>query len=156
LSGRRPGALLQLGAPVTEALVLSLKRLPLPQDCCPSVTKDLVGTGQHAREGDWRRFLFGTRPESPPKHHLHLLRSRRGVGAGRASYVTPSVESGRGSPSWDLLRRSDANRRWCRWILGWGMGSRWRCLGSSRGRTAGTTLSRFLLLRARPVDGPGI
>jgi hypothetical protein len=60
LLGRRPGALLQLGVPVTEALVLSLKRLPLPQYCCPSVTKDLVGTGQHAREGDWRRFLFGT------------------------------------------------------------------------------------------------
>jgi hypothetical protein len=32
--------------------VLSLKRLPLPQDCCPSVTKDLVGTRQHAGEGD--------------------------------------------------------------------------------------------------------
>jgi hypothetical protein len=69
--------------------VLSLKRLPLPQDCCPSVTKDLVGTGQHAREEDWRRFLLSTRPESPPKNHLHLLQSRRGVGAGRASCVTP-------------------------------------------------------------------
>jgi hypothetical protein len=43
LVGHHLGALLQLGAPVTEALVLSLKRLPLPQDCCPSVTKDLVG-----------------------------------------------------------------------------------------------------------------
>jgi hypothetical protein len=38
LSGRRLGALLQLGALVTEALVLSLKRLPLPQDCYPSVS----------------------------------------------------------------------------------------------------------------------
>jgi hypothetical protein len=79
LSGRRLGALLQLGAPVVEALVLSLKRLPLPQNCCLSFTKDLVGTGQHAGEGDWRRFLLSTRPESPPKHHLHLLRSRRGL-----------------------------------------------------------------------------
>jgi hypothetical protein len=43
LSGRRLGALLQLSAPVTEALVLSLKRLPLPQDCCLNVTEDLVG-----------------------------------------------------------------------------------------------------------------
>ena len=60
LSGRRLGALLQLGVPVTEALVLSLKCLPLLQDCCPSVTKDLVGAGQHAGEGDWRSFFLGT------------------------------------------------------------------------------------------------
>jgi hypothetical protein len=78
LSGRCLGALLQLGALVTKALVLSLKRLPLPQDCYLSVTEDLVGTGQHAGEGDWRSFLLGTRPESLPKHHLHLLRSRQG------------------------------------------------------------------------------
>ena len=56
----RLGALLQLGALVAEALVLSLKHLPLLQNCYPSVTKDLVDTGQHAREGDWRRFLLGT------------------------------------------------------------------------------------------------
>jgi hypothetical protein len=99
LSGRRLGVLLQLGAPVTEALVLGLKCLPLPQNCCLSFTKDLVGTGQHVGEGDWRRFLLGTRPELPPKHHLHLLRSRRGVGAGRASCTTPSVGSGRESTS---------------------------------------------------------
>jgi hypothetical protein len=108
LSGRRLGALLQLGALVTEALVLSLKRLPLPQNCCLSVTKDLVGTGQHAGEGNWSSFLLGARPESPPKHYLHLLRSKRGVGAGRASCVTPSVGSGRGSPSWDLLCHCNA------------------------------------------------
>jgi hypothetical protein len=158
LSGRRLGALLQLGAPVTEALVLSFKRLPLPQDCCLSFTKDLVGTRQHAGEWDWRRFLLGARPELPPKYHLHLLRCRQGVGARCASGVTPSVGSGRGSPSWDLLRHCDTARRWghCRWIPGWGMGSHWRCLGSSRGQTAGTTLSRFLLLRARPVGGPVI
>jgi hypothetical protein len=39
---------------------------------------------------------------------------------------------------------------------GWGMRSRWCCLSSSWGRTAGTTLSRFLLLRSRPIDGPDI
>jgi hypothetical protein len=100
--------LLQLGALVTEALVLSFMRLPLSQDCCLSFTKNLVGTGQHAREGDWRRFLLGTRPESLPKHHLHLLWSRRGVGARRASCVTPSVGSGRESSSWDLLCHCDA------------------------------------------------
>jgi hypothetical protein len=99
LSGRRLGALLQLGAPVTEALVLSFKCLPLPQDCCLSFTKNLVGAGQHAGEGDWRRFLLGTQPESAPKYHLHLLRSRRGDGAGRTPCVTPSVGSGRRSPS---------------------------------------------------------
>jgi hypothetical protein len=158
LSGCHLGLFLQLGALVTEALVLSLKHPPLPQDCYLSVTEDLVGTRQHAGEWDWRRFLLGARPEPPSKHHLHLLRHRRGVGAGRASGVTPSVGSGRESPSWDLLRHCDAARRWrrCRWILGWGMGRRWRCLGSSRGRTAGTTLSRFLLLRARPIGGSGI
>jgi hypothetical protein len=37
-----------------------------------------------------------------------------------------------------------------------GMGSRWRCPGSSWGRTAGTTLSRFLLLRARSIGRTGI
>jgi hypothetical protein len=105
--GRRLGALLQLGAPVTEVLVLSLNRLPLPQDCCLSFTKDLVGTGQHAGEGDWRNFFLGTGPESLPKHHLQLLRSRWGVGAGCASCVIPSVGSGRRSPSWDLLRYCD-------------------------------------------------
>jgi hypothetical protein len=57
LAGRRPSALLQLGAPVAEALVLGLKRLPLLQNCCPSVTKDLVGAGQHAGEGDWHSFF---------------------------------------------------------------------------------------------------
>jgi hypothetical protein len=34
LAGRRLGALLQLGAPVAEALVLRFKRLPFPQDGC--------------------------------------------------------------------------------------------------------------------------
>jgi hypothetical protein len=97
LSGCHLGALLQLGAPVTEALVLSLKRLPLPQDCCLSFTEDLVGTGQHAGEGDWRRFLLGTRPESPPKHHLHLLRSRRGVGdVGGEQHKLPGGEIAKG------------------------------------------------------------
>jgi hypothetical protein len=60
LTGRRPGALLQLGALVAEALVLGLKRLPLLQNCCPIVTKDLVGVGQHVGEGDWRSFFLGT------------------------------------------------------------------------------------------------
>jgi hypothetical protein len=73
LAGRPLGTLLQLSVPVAEALVLSLKRLPLPQDCCPSVTKDLVGAGQHTGEGDWRSFLLGTRLEPSPEHHLHLL-----------------------------------------------------------------------------------
>jgi hypothetical protein len=58
--------------------VLSLKRLPLPQDCCPSVTKNLVGAGPHAGEGDWRSFFLGAQPESSPEHHLHFLRYRWG------------------------------------------------------------------------------
>jgi hypothetical protein len=75
---------------------------------CLSFTKNLVGMGQHAGEGDWHRFSLGTRPESPPKYHLHLLRSRREDGDGRTPCVTPSVGSGRRSPSWDILYRCDA------------------------------------------------
>jgi hypothetical protein len=108
LVGHRLGALLQLGVPVAEALVLSLKRLPLSQNCCPSVAKDLVGVGLHTGEGDWRSFLLGTRPEPSPKHHVHLLWSRWRVGAGSASCVTSSVWRGCGSPNWDLFRRCDA------------------------------------------------
>jgi hypothetical protein len=74
--------------------VLSLERLSLSQDCCPSVAKDLVGAGQHTGEEDWRCFLLGTRPEPSPEHHLHLLQSRRRTGAGRTSCVTPSVRRG--------------------------------------------------------------
>jgi hypothetical protein len=56
LAGRRLGTLLQLGAPVAEALVLGLKRLPLPQDHRLSLMKSLMGTRQHPREGNWRCF----------------------------------------------------------------------------------------------------
>jgi hypothetical protein len=90
LSGHCLGALLQLGAPVTEALVLSFKCFPLPQDCCLSFTKNLVGAGQHAGEDDWHRFSLGTRPESPPKYHLHLLWSMRGMELD-APLVSPPV-----------------------------------------------------------------
>jgi hypothetical protein len=125
LAGRRLGALLQLGAQVAEALVLSLKRLPHLQNCFPSVTKDLVGAGQHTGDGDWHSFLLCTRPESSPEHHLHLLQSRRRVGAGRTSCVTPGVRRGHRSPSWGLFCRCDTTRRRCRCrrIFGWGMGS---------------------------------
>jgi hypothetical protein len=115
-----------------------------------------VGVGQHTGEGDWRNFLLDTRLEPPPEHHLHLLRSRQRVGAGSASYIALSVRRGQRPPNWGLLRRCDAARRWrrCRWTPGWSMGSCWRCLGSNRGWIAGTTPSRCLLLRARPVSGP--
>jgi hypothetical protein len=87
----------------SQALVLSLKRLPLPQNFYPSVTKDLVGTGHHSREGDWRRFLLGARLE--PRPNTTSISSSvgggggGGVGARCASGVTPSVRSGCGSPS---------------------------------------------------------
>jgi hypothetical protein len=44
LEGCRLGALLQLGVPVAEALVLGLKRLPLLQDRRLSLMKSLIGT----------------------------------------------------------------------------------------------------------------
>jgi hypothetical protein len=56
LAGRCLGALLQLGAPVAEALVFGLKCLPLPQDCRLSLLEGLVGTEQHLGERNWRCF----------------------------------------------------------------------------------------------------
>jgi hypothetical protein len=56
LAGCRLGALLQLGAPVAEALVLGLKRLALPRDHCLSLMKSLMGTRQHPGEGNWCCF----------------------------------------------------------------------------------------------------
>jgi hypothetical protein len=69
----------------------------------------------------------------------------------------PQRPEGAQTPQLGLPRRCDAARRWrrCRWTPSRGMGSCWRCLSSRRGRIAGTTPSRCLLLRARPVDGPG-
>jgi hypothetical protein len=84
--------------------VLSLKRLPLPQDRRLSLMKSLMGTRQHPGEGDWRCFWLGAGLEPPPKNHLCLLRSGRRDGAGRAPRVTLDGGSGR---SWDLLRRRD-------------------------------------------------
>jgi hypothetical protein len=56
LAGRCLGALLQLGTPVAEALVFSLKRLPLLQDRRLGLVKSLMGMRQHPGEGNWRRF----------------------------------------------------------------------------------------------------
>ena len=69
----------------------------------------------------------------------------------------PVSGGGTDPPNWGLLRRCDVarHRRRCRRTPDWGMGSCWRCLGSSRGRIAGTTPSRCLLLRAKLVGGPG-
>jgi hypothetical protein len=114
LAGRCLGALLQLGAPVAEALVLGLKRLPLPQDRRLCLMKSLMGTRQHPWEGNWCCIWLGAGSEPPPKNHLRLLRSGWRVGARRASVVAPGVGSGRdvggrrGSPSRDLLYRCDA------------------------------------------------
>jgi hypothetical protein len=90
LAGRRLGALLQLGAPVTEALVFGLKHLPLPQYRRLSLMKSLMGMRQHPGEGNWRCFWLGAGPEHPPKNHLCLLRSGRRDGAGHAP-ASPSM-----------------------------------------------------------------
>jgi hypothetical protein len=95
LAGRCLGALLQLGTPVTEALVFSLKRLPLPQDRRLSLLEGLVGAGQHPGEGNWRCFWLGAGPKPLPKNHLHLLQSGRRVGARRAPHIDLDGGSGR-------------------------------------------------------------
>jgi hypothetical protein len=75
LAGRRLGALLQLGAPVAEALMLGLKHLPLLQDRRLGLMKSLMGTRQHSGEGNWHCFWLGAGLEPPPKNHLCLLQS---------------------------------------------------------------------------------
>jgi hypothetical protein len=59
LAGRRLGALLQLGAPVAEALVLGFQRLPFPPDSCLAFIEGLVGARQHPGKGDWRHVRHG-------------------------------------------------------------------------------------------------
>jgi hypothetical protein len=86
LVGRGLGALLQLGAPITEALVLDRERLPLPQDRRLGLPESLMSTGQHPREGCRRRFWLGAEP--PSKNNLQFLRSGRRDGAGRARCIS--------------------------------------------------------------------
>jgi hypothetical protein len=100
--GHRLSALLQLGAPVAEALVFGLKRLPLPQDCRLSLMKSLMGTRQHPGEGHRRCFWLGAGPEPPPQNHLRLLRSGQRDEAGHAPRVALGSGGGR---SWGLLCR---------------------------------------------------
>jgi hypothetical protein len=63
--GRHLGALLQLGTPVTEALVLRFQRLPLPLDHRLGLLKGLMRTRQHPGERDRCRFWLGV--TEPPK-----------------------------------------------------------------------------------------
>jgi hypothetical protein len=106
LLGHRLGALLQLGAPVAEALVLRFQRLPFSPNRRLGLMKSLMGTRQHPGEGNRRCFWLGAGSEPPPKNHLRLLQSGRRVGAGHAPRVTLDGGGGR---SWDLLRCC----RWC-------------------------------------------
>jgi hypothetical protein len=94
LVGRRLGTLLQLGTPVTEALVLGLQRFPLPQDRSLGLLEGLVGAGQQPGEGNWRCFWLGAELEPPPKNHLRLLWSERRVGAGCAPASTSMAAVG--------------------------------------------------------------
>jgi hypothetical protein len=71
--GRRLGALLQLGAPVAETLVLRFQRLPFLPDHCLGLLKALMRTRQHPGEGDRRCFWLSAGSEPPPKNHLRLL-----------------------------------------------------------------------------------
>jgi hypothetical protein len=67
--------------------VLSLERLPLPQDRRLGLLESLMSAGQHPREGSRRRFWPGAGLEPPPKNNLRLLRNGRQDGAGRVPHV---------------------------------------------------------------------
>ena len=93
LVGRRLGALLQLGAPVVEALVLRFQRLPFPPDRCLGLLKRLMGVRQHPGEGKWHYFWLSVGSKPPPKNNnLLLLRSGRREGAGRAPMSPAAAE----------------------------------------------------------------
>jgi hypothetical protein len=89
--GRSLGALLQLGAPITEELVLDRERLPLPQDRHLGLPESLMSAGQHPREGSRRRFWLSA--ELLSKNNLQLLQSGLRDGAGRAP-SSPAIADG--------------------------------------------------------------
>jgi hypothetical protein len=91
LAGRGLGTLLQLGAPITEALVLSLERLPLPQDRHLGLSESLMSAGQHPREGSRCRFWPSAGLESLPKNNLRLLQIGGGDGGGRPPPPPPRL-----------------------------------------------------------------
>jgi hypothetical protein len=84
LTGRGFGTFLQLGVPIAKALVLSLERLPLPEDRRLSLPESLTSVGQHLREGRRRCFWPGAGLEPPPKNDLWLLQNGRRDGIGHA------------------------------------------------------------------------
>jgi hypothetical protein len=147
LAGCCLGALLQLCAPVAEALVLGLKRLPLPQDRRFSLMKSLMGTRQHPGEGTGdasgsapdrsrrpkttsvsSKVASGMELDAPPASP-----SMAGVGAvGTSSAVADDVL--------DSIAVVEAAVAVGAVVAGW---------------IADTTPSRRLLLRARPA-GHGI
>jgi hypothetical protein len=88
LAGCHLSAPLQLGAPVTKALVLGLERLPLSSDSRLGFLEGLVSVNQHLRERSQRRSRLGTRPEWTPKNNLRTLRSWLGDRAGHAPTPT--------------------------------------------------------------------
>jgi hypothetical protein len=92
--GRGLGALLQLGAPITEALVLGRERLPLPQDRRLGLPESLMSAGQHPREESWCRFWLGAMTEppkslGPPK--VVLVQRTSDNPAGAPDHLTSSI-----------------------------------------------------------------
>jgi hypothetical protein len=93
LTGRGLATLLQLRASITKELVLSLERLPLPQDRCLGLSESLMSAGQHPREGKRRRFWPDAGLEPTPKNNLWLLRNGRRDGVGHAP-VSSAIADG--------------------------------------------------------------
>jgi hypothetical protein len=78
LAGRCLGALLQLGTPVADALVFSLERLPLPQDCRLGLVKSLMAARQHLGRGI--DAASGSVPDRSRRPKITSVSSRGGDG----------------------------------------------------------------------------
>jgi hypothetical protein len=74
--------------------VLSLERLPLPQDRRLGLPESLMSTGQHPREGRRCCFWPGAGLEPPPKNNLRLLRNGRRDGVGRPPLASSAIADG--------------------------------------------------------------
>jgi hypothetical protein len=92
LAGRRLSALLQLGAPVAEALVLGLERLPLPPDSRLGFLEGLVSASQHLREGV--SVPLGSTPDRSGRPRKISGPSGVGRGTELDAPPTPTIDGG--------------------------------------------------------------
>jgi hypothetical protein len=89
LARRRLGALLQLGTPVSKALVFGLERLPLPQDHRLSLMESLKGARPHPGRGTGAASSSAPDQSRRPK----TTSVSSGVGGGMEQDVPPASTS---------------------------------------------------------------